>query len=99
MRAAYTVAVLAFVAFFVLGGGEYVRDRWRARSDHSIDHHPMAVALRTLADDERRRTEHERTVAAAIAERLRSRQVIAECEFFDIEAATAGEHGRCVDRG
>lgn len=99
----HVVLSLALFAIGVLGAWEWIRDAWRARSDRAIDRHPMALALRTLAEDERRRDERELALAKAIGERLRTRQVTSEAELFDIEAIwaarEAGEQGRCDRRG
>lgn len=82
----HVIAAFTLFALGVLGGIEWLRDLWRARSDAAVDRHPIAVALHTLATDEERHAERERAQAQAIAERLRRREVVAECELFDIEA-------------
>lgn len=86
MTDARTLAALALVAFGTLGAWErpwrWVRDRYRSRNDHLVDD-AWAQALRTLAA-EQHRAERERTQADAIAERLRRREVTAECEYLDI---------------
>lgn len=85
MTAARTLAALALVAFGVLGVWErpwrWARDRYRSRNDQLVDD-AWAQALHALAA-ESARAQRERTQADAIAERLRRREVTAECEYLD----------------
>lgn len=88
----HTFAALALFAFGVLGGAGWLRDWWRARRiDRDVEQHPVARQLRTLRE---RHVDPPPSVREAIAEALVRREVVAECEFFDIEAATLGE-SRC----
>lgn len=50
--------ILLALAFFAVGALDLVgwlRDWWRSRTDAAVDRHPMAVALRTLRDQQGRR--------------------------------------------
>lgn len=84
--------ILLALALFAFGGLDvwaWLRDRWRSRRDDLVDRHPQAVALRALA---------ERTPAPAppplhivLSERLVRREIVADCELFDLDATWAGE--------
>lgn len=89
----HVVMALVLFALGAFGTLEWLRDLWRSRTDDAIDRHPRARQLHALAH-----TIEPPPLNEVLAERLRTRQVVAEADLFDIEAATAGEQGRCEGR-